>query len=440
MWTKVSSQALRALERLRDAGYPAYLVGGCVRDLLRGVTPHDFDMTTAALPEEIKAVFSDMRVAETGIRHGTVTVLMDAVPLEITTFRTDGAYSDGRHPDSVRFTRTLEEDLRRRDFTVNAMALSPDAGVCDPFGGMEDLQNRIIRAVGDPEERFREDALRILRGARFAASLDFDVERSTADAMLRLAPLLEKVSAERISSEFVRLLCGEGVERILKDFRELIAFFIPEIRPCFDFDQKTPHHCFDVYTHTVKVVAATPPDPTLRLAAFFHDIGKPAAFTCKDGRGHFRGHPEISAEIAETVMRRLRMEKKRIRDVCFLVREHDCLLKKTENASLRLLQRMPNALLDPLMHLMRADAVAKTDPAPSLARVEQLRDELWEIIRNSPCLTVKDLAVGGKELLELGIPAGKQVGDTLDMLLELVIDGVLQNSKQAITEYLMKNR
>lgn len=435
---KIPGQVLDALERLQHAGYPAYLVGGCVRDLLRGETPHDFDITTAALPEETKAVFSDLHVAETGIKHGTVTVLLDKYPLEITTFRTDGTYSDGRHPDTVRFTRTLEEDLRRRDFTVNAMALSPASGLVDPFRGRDDLTEGIIRCVGDPEARFREDTLRILRGTRFASCLDFKIEPSTADTIHRLTPLLKNVSIERISAEFVRLLCGTGVERVLTHFRELIAFFVPEIRPTFDFDQKTPHHCFDVYTHTVKVVAATPPEPVLRLAAFFHDIGKPAAFTCKNGKGHFHGHPGISAMIAETVMHRLHMERKLIRDVVLLVKEHDCLLKKTENGALRLLQRMPNKLLDPLLFLMRADASAKTAPAPSLARVEKLGAELSEILRNAPCLTVKDLAIGGKELLELGIPEGKQIGEMLDTLLNLVIDGVLQNSKEAIVHYVLK--
>ncbi len=438
MWTKVAHQALTALEKLEGAGYESYLVGGCVRDLLRGETPHDADLTTSALPEQTKAVFSAYPVIETGIRHGTVTVLIDGVPLEITTFRTEGTYSDGRHPDEVKFTRTLQEDLRRRDFTVNAMAMSPRTGVVDPYGGMQDLQNKVIRCVGDPYKRFSEDALRILRAARFASTLDFEIEEETARAMHELTPLLAKVSAERISAELIKLLCGVGVHRVLTEFREIVAFIVPEIRESFGFLQQNKHHCYDVYTHTVGVVSYVPPEPVLRLAAFFHDIGKPRAFHIKEnGRGSFRGHPAIGEQIARDVMHRLKLPNAILRDVCILVREHDYLLQN-EHGALELLRRLPNDLLDPLMHLMRADALAKASPQESLVKVEHLRDGLWELIRQSPALHVSDLAIDGKALLSLGVPEGKAVGKMLEYLLEQVIDGKVQNTTESLAQCVLK--
>ncbi len=438
MWTKVAREALTALEKLEQAGFESYLVGGCVRDLLRGETPHDADLTTAALPEQTKAVFSAYPVIETGVRHGTVTVLINGVPLEITTFRTEGTYSDGRHPDEVKFTRTLQEDLRRRDFTVNAIAMSPRTGAVDPYGGTDDLQKKIIRCVGDPYERFSEDALRILRAARFASTLDFEIEEETARAMHELTPLLARVSAERIAAELIKLLCGVGVHRVLMQFRELVAFIVPELRDSFGFEQRTKHHCYDVYTHTVGVVSYTPPEPVLRLAAFFHDIGKPRAYHIKEnGRGSFRGHPDVSEQIARDVMHRLKLSNAIIRDVCILVREHDYLLQN-EHGALNLLRRLPNDLLDPLMHLMRADALAKAAPQESLAKVEHLRDGLWELIRQSPALHVRDLAIGGKDLQKLGVPEGKAIGKTLEWLLEQVIDGKVQNTRETLAQCVLK--
>lgn len=438
-----------ALQRLENAGHAAYLAGGCVRDLLRGVTPHDYDLTTDALPEEIMEVFSGFPVIPTGLKHGTVTVLLGGLPLEITTFRTDGTYSDGRRPDSVRFTRTIEEDLRRRDFTVNAMAWSPVRGLADPYGGQKDLQNRLLRCVGNPEERFTEDALRILRGARFAACLGFAVEEETERAMLRLTPTLAKVSAERIYAEFLRLLCGQDVERVLLRYRELLAFFLPELRPCFDFEQHTRHHCYDVYTHIVKVVAAVPPEPTLRLAALFHDIAKPSCFFLQDGKGHFRkgpaqghfpNHPERGAEVSETVLRRLRAEKKRIREVRTLIRMHDAYLKTTPaEAAPDLLRTVPSALVGPLLDLMEADAKAKADPEGSLAHVRALREAVESLKAQDPCLSLRDLAIDGDVLLSMGVPSGPEMGKLLRELLDRVSRGELENTREALSDA-VKNR
>lgn len=436
----IPSPVAEALERLESAGYAAYLAGGCVRDLLRGVPPHDYDLTTDALPEETMKVFSGFPVIPTGLKHGTVTVLLDSHPLEITTFRTDGTYSDGRRPDSVRFTRTIEEDLRRRDFTVNAMAWSPRRGLADPYGGREDLQNRLLRSVGAPEERFSEDALRILRGARFASCLGFAVEEETERAMLRLTPTLKRVSVERISAEFLRLLCGQDAERVLVRYRELMAFFLPELRPCFDFDQHTRHHCYDVYTHTVKVVAAVPPTTTLRLAALFHDIAKPSCFVLQEGKGHFPGHPEQGAAVSETVLRRLRVEKKRIRDVSLLICMHDAYLKRSPaEGAPELLRAVPPDLVGSLLDLMEADAKAKADPVTSLAHVRALREATESLKAQDPCLSLKDLAVHGDDLLAMGVPPGPELGKLLEELLEKVFRGELENTREALLQA-VKNR
>ena len=427
MWTDLPSQVTEALERLNSHGRQGFLVGGCVRDILRGVKPTDYDLTTSATPEEVKKLFSDKNVVETGIRHGTVTVFANHLPLEITTFRTESTYSDGRHPDGVTFAPTLEEDLSRRDFTVCAMAWSPKTGLVDLYGGREDLEKGIIRCVGEPSRRFAEDALRLLRGARFASPLDFTVEEATGAAMLEEIPLLAHISMERIASEFTKLLCGKGAKRILSEYRELIAFFLPEIRPAFDFDQRSPHHLYDVYTHTLQVVAAMPADPTLRLAAFFHDLGKPR--TAEGGR--FPGHPGVSAELAEEAMNRLRMEKKLIRRVTALIREHDTLLRKWDTPRiLRLLSRITPELALPLLTLMEGDAAAKANPEVYLSAAKERRAAVEAVLESSPCLSVSSLAIGGKELLEAGIPAGEEVGKTLQLLLEGVFDGKWQNTRE----------
>lgn len=436
MWTDLPFQVTEALERLNSNGHQGFLVGGCVRDVLRGVTPTDYDLTTSATPEEVKKLFIDQNVVETGIRHGTVTVFSQHLPLEITTFRTESTYSDGRHPDGVTFASTLEEDLSRRDFTVCAMAWSPKTGLVDLFGGREDLQKGLIRCVGDPARRFREDALRILRGARFASTLDFTVEEATKTAMLESIPLLAHISMERIAVEFTKLLCGKGAKKVLSEYRELIAFFLPEIRPAFDFDQESPYHLYDVYTHTLQVVEAMPPDPMLRLAAFFHDLGKPQT---ADG-GRFKGHPEAGARLAEEAMNRLRMEKKLIRRVKTLIREHDTLLRKWDTPRiLRLLARITPELAQPLLTLMEGDAAAKANPEVYLSAAKERRAAVEAVLESNPCLSVSGLAIGGKELLELGVPAGEEVGKALQFLLEGVFDGKWQNTREDLL-FVLKNQ
>lgn len=291
---------VRLIRTLNEAGYEAYAVGGCVRDALLGRQPNDWDLTTSALPEQIKACFANRRVIETGIKHGTVTVLDGGVPYEITTYRLDGAYSDHRRPDSVEFVSDLKEDLRRRDFTVNAMACHPETGVVDLFGGQDDLRAGIIRCVGEPEHRFTEDALRILRALRFASTYDFAIAPATGRAALKLAPTLQNVSPERIFVELKKLLCGKGARRVLAEYSDILFTIFPALAPMRGCAQNNPHHAYDVWTHTLIALENAPADPVYRLTMLFHDSGKPAAHTVgEDGYDHFKGHPAISRNIAE---------------------------------------------------------------------------------------------------------------------------------------------
>lgn len=438
----VPPQALTALSRLRAAGYQAYLVGGCVRDALRGVAPTDFDLTTSARPEETEAVFAGERLIETGLRHGTVTVLLEGLPLEITTFRVDGTYSDARRPDAVRFTPSLTEDLARRDFTVNAMAWSPETGVVDPFGGQADLAAGLIRCVGDPERRFTEDALRILRALRFSATLDFALDGRTAEALRRLAPRLEKVSAERSFSELCKLICGPGAKRVLLDFPEVLGVPVPEMLPMRGFDQRNRHHCYDLLTHTAVALAATPPRVELRLAAWFHDLGKPAVFRLDEhGEGHFLGHPARSAAMTEEILTRLRASRALREYVTELVRLHDRQIEETETAVRRALSQLGEQLFFDLLLLKRADNLAQApeyrDRQRSYDRIEALARD---INAKDACLSLRDLAVNGRDLLDLGYSPGPALGETLQELLDLVLRGELPNEKDALLRYAMERK
>ncbi len=394
------------LRRLNDAGFAAWFVGGCVRDALLGRTPGDFDVATDALPEQVQAVFADRRVIPTGLRHGTVTVLLEQRAFEITTFRREAAYSDHRHPDSVSFTSSLEEDLARRDFTVNAMAWHPEHGLFDPFGGREDCEAGVIRCVGEPELRFREDALRILRALRFSSVLGFPIAPQTAAAAVLCRELLNFVSAERVAAELVKLLCGGDVLRVLLDFPEVLGVPVPELLPMLDFDQRNPHHCWDVYRHTALVTAAVPPEPALRLAALLHDAGKPACFRLDaQGVGHFYGHAEQSEILADRILRRLRLDRATAERVLRLVRLHDLpVLPPEEKTVKRLLNRLGEEDFFRLMALKRADNLAQhpdyRDRQQSYDRIEALARQILE---SRACFSLKDLAVSGRDLLALGM-------------------------------------
>lgn len=310
---------------LDAAGYEAFLVGGAVRDYVRDGSPaKDWDITTNALPEQVEAVFSEYHLIETGLKHGTVTVVIDHEPIEITTYRIDGDYSDHRHPDSVSFTRSLKDDLERRDFTMNALAYSPKDGVVDLVGGKTDIENGIVRCVGDPDRRFQEDGLRMLRALRFASVYGTEIDEATASAIHRNKSLLRDIAAERIQSELTKMLCGPGVAAILKEFADVIAVAIPEIRPMFGFEQRNPHHNKDIWNHTILVVDSITPAPVLRWAALLHDIGKPSCFSIgADGVGHFFGHAETSTTFAEVILSRLRFDNTGRERILRLIRYHD---------------------------------------------------------------------------------------------------------------------
>jgi len=428
-----------ALSLLEDSGHEAYVVGGCVRDALMGKTPDDYDICTSATPAETEAVFSDYRLIETGLKHGTVTVLIENTPLEITTFRTESGYSDGRHPDSVSFTRTLADDLSRRDFTVNAMAYSPKTGIVDPYGGQKDLADGTLRCVGDPSLRFSEDALRIVRCVRFASVLAFDVERQTADAARSLAPRLSMVSAERIAAELKKALLGNRFCDILLEFSAVFGEFLPELLPCVGYDQNNPHHDFDLLTHLGKTVQHLPGDPILRLAGLLHDIGKPSTqFADDNGISHYYGHAAKSADMAETILKRLKLSNAETRRIVTLIRHHDGVIEENERAVKRKISKLGEPLFFDLLAIQRADHLAqKTDPSFRMSHDDELFRIAHDVISNSECLTQKQLAVNGHDMVELGLQ-GAAIGKMLTQLLDAVLNGEVDNEKNALLAYASK--
>ena len=426
---------MHALRRLNEAGYEAYVVGGCVRDSLLGKEPQDWDITTNALPAQTQATFSDCRTIETGIAHGTVTVLCDGMPLEITTYRIDGEYTDGRRPDSVTFSTSLREDLRRRDFTINALAYHPDEGVIDHFSGLADLDAGRICCVGEPNLRFTEDALRIARALRFSATLGFQIEKVTAAAVHKLAPLLRKVSVERIATEIKKMLCGENVRQVLLVYPDVLTVMLPELQPMMGLQQENPYHHLSVYEHTVETVTAVPATPTLRLTMLFHDAGKPNCYT-RDLQGfdHFRGHPPISAAIAEQTLERLHFDRQTVHDVKKLILHHDDTLSITDKALKRLLNRMGPELAPLLVDVQKADVWGQHPDKRDdrLIFLDSLKDHLYELIEQNACYSVKGLAITGEDLLKLGYSAGPKIGNTLKLLLDAVIDDTCPNEPNSL--------
>ena len=423
------------LERLEDAGFRAWAVGGCVRDACLGIMPHDFDLCTDALPERIQAVFPDRELVLAGVKHGTVGVVTPGGVVEITTLRTEGDYRDGRHPQWVKFVPELREDLLRRDFTINAMAWNPREGLQDPFGGREDLQKGILRAVGDPERRFREDALRILRGVRFAARFGLTVEENTLAAMEALAPLMDSLSRERVFGELCALLPGITAEELIR-FAPVITGAIPELKDMVGFDQHSPHHAYDLYTHTAHVVGAVPGDLKLRWAALLHDVGKISTFTLDEtGRGHFYSHAAMSAEAADEILRRLKAPTALRERVTILIRHHMTRLEEDK----KLLKRRVRALgwdtMEELLQLQEADMRSKGTGEPQdFDQFRRIRVLLEEIRAENACLTLKDLAVNGQDMLALGLK-GPQIGKTLNALLDAVLEERLPNDREALLRY-----
>lgn len=425
-----------AINLLQSAGFEAYAVGGCVRDSLLGKTPNDWDITTSAKPEDTKSVFADFHCIDTGIKHGTVTVVIDGEPLEITTFRLDGEYEDNRHPKSVTFTSNLGADLGRRDFTVNAMAYSKMTGTVDLFGGQNDLKNKIIRCVGDPDRRFNEDALRILRALRFASALDFEIEEKTAQSLLKNRALLGNISEERIAKELLKLVCGKGAKRILTDFAPVLFEILPELQPMYKNSHDNPHHCYDIYEHTLIAVESIDPEPTLRFAMLLHDCGKPAVKKFdENGVAHFYGHQRISAEISAQILARLKVSNKFRDEILFLVSNHDRweLYENTKKMPRYLSKFGLDGVLN-LLKVMRADVLAQSpEYRYRLDQIADAEETAKKLAAQKPCLSLSELQINGRTLMDIGIPQGRKLGAVLAQLLDEVIDGVTKNTQEALT-------
>ena len=430
--------AKKIIDRLAENGYECYAVGGCVRDSLRGIEPHDWDFTTSAKPDDIERVFGDHKTVSIGKKYGTIAVILDGRPYEITTYRVDGGYSDSRHPDEVEFSTSLADDLSRRDFTVNAMAYNERDGLVDLYGGQKDLEFGVIRCVGDPEKRFAEDALRMLRALRFASTLGFSIENATSEAILRLRRSLSDIAFERISAEFLKLLCGDKAGFVLRRYRTVIAVFIPELMGTFDFEQNNKHHNRDVYRHMVAATNNIRPDPILRMTMLLHDIGKPMAQTVdKKGVCHYRNHQTIGAAMAEGILRRLCLPSAFIHEVCTLIRWHDERMTPDPAVVKGVLRTLGPELTEKLYEVQHADILAQSmyQREEKLSNLEAVHELTRKIIESGECYDLKSLAVSGVDLLHMGFRSGSVIGEALDTLLDKVITGELPNEKAALLEY-----
>lgn len=433
-------KAEHLMDLLETDGYEAYEVGGCVRDMIMNRRCSDIDITTSAFPDETERILekNNIQFFETGLKHGTVTAVLDGENFEITTYRVDGAYSDSRHPESVLFVRNIEEDLSRRDFTVNAVAYNPKKGFVDLFGGRADIENKRIRAVGDPDKRFCEDALRIMRAIRFSSVLGFNIEEETKKALFKNKELLLHISAERIFTELSKLLLGDNVYTVLVEYREILAVVIPEISACFDFPQRTKWHLYDVWRHTCKTVEASPKDLGLRLTMLLHDIGKPYSRTTDDrGVDHFKGHQAVSADLARNVLKRLKISKALYDRVMCLIPIHDMHIGiHRKNVKRWLFELGEERLLD-LVYVKRADKMGQNPEmtGQELANLEITEELIHSIIEEGEAFTVKDLAVNGFDLMSLGF-TGKEIGCRLDDILTKVISEEIENNRDAILTYL----
>ncbi|MDD5966260.1 MAG: CCA tRNA nucleotidyltransferase [Blautia sp.] len=422
---------------LEENGFEAYAVGGCIRDSLLGRTPNDWDITTSALPEQVKALFK--KTIDTGIQHGTVTILLDKEGYEVTTYRLDGEYEDSRHPKEVTFTALLSEDLKRRDFTINALAYNEKEGLVDLFGGQKDMEEKVIRCVGDPLERFTEDALRILRAVRFAAQLGFSIEERTQEAIGILAGNLEHISAERIQAELVKLAVSPHPEELYTAYETGITrVILPELDVTMETEQKNPHHCHTVGAHLIESMRMIEPDKVLRLAMLLHDIGKPVVrSTGEDGVDHFFGHADVSAQMAHDILKRLKFDNDTLYTVEKLIAYHDYRPEISERAVRRFLNKTGKELFPLILKVQRADIAAQSDyqraeKEERLKEVELLAEKIFE---ENQCFSLKDLAVSGRDLIDDGMEPGKQLGEVLSELLGEVLRDPAHNTKEYLLEY-----
>ena len=420
------------INALEQAGFQAWAVGGCVRDSLLGLTPNDYDLCTDALPDQTEQVFAGHPLILNGKKHGTVGVILDKTVVEITTFRTEGNYKDNRHPEWVTFVPEIQKDLARRDFTVNAMAFSPTRGFADPFGGREDLEKKVLRAVGDPAARFREDSLRILRGARFAVKYQLTPDPATESAMRDLAPLMENLARERVFDELCKLIPLANAQDLLR-FAPVITQVIPELTPQLGYDQNNHHHIYDLFTHTVQVTAAVPPQLHLRWAALLHDLGKPATRTTDEkGEAHYHGHAAVSTEMANRILLRLKSSTLLREQVELLVDKHMVWFPEDKKVIRRWISRLGYEMFTDLITFQEADCTATgTSGEKETVHFARIRQMMEEIRTENSCLTLKDLAVNGHDLMALGI-RGKAIGETLNRLLNLVMEDAVPNEKEAL--------
>lgn len=422
------------IHTIQAAGFEAYAVGGCVRDSILGRVPDDWDITTSAKPEDIKKLFK--RTIDTGIEHGTVTVMLEAEGFEVTTYRIDGEYEDSRHPREVTFTSNLREDLRRRDFTINAMAYNDEVGLVDIFEGISDIEKKIIRCVGDAKERFTEDALRMMRAVRFSAQLGYSIDEGTKEAIKELAPTLQKISAERVQVELVKLVTSNNPDYLKIAYETgITAIVLPEFDLCMETEQKNPHHMYSVGEHTLWSMKYVERDKVLRLAMLFHDMGKPEAITTDDkGIHHFHGHNELSSQITREVLRRLRFDNDTIHKVERLVYFHDYRPALTDKSVRRFVAKIGKDLFPLYILVQTADVKAQSDykKEEKLHNIETVNNIFLGILEREECLCLKDLAVTGKDLIDLGIKPGKEIGEILNHLLEMVLENPVLNEKEIL--------
>lgn len=434
---RLPENVAKALEKLENAGYEAYVVGGCVRDSIMGRKISDWDICTSALPDDTIEIFKNEKTIPTGIKHGTVTVLMDGTPLEITTFRSESGYSDSRRPDSVQFGVSLEEDLSRRDFTCNAIAYSEKRGIVDPFGGEQDIKNKIIRAVGNPEERFSEDALRIMRALRFSSVLGFNIEPATSKALHKKRGMLNNIAGERIFTELKKLVCGQNMGQVIREYHKVLNVVIPGLSKLNGFDQKSPYHTKDILGHTIDVMENVEPTPILRLAALFHDFGKPDKFFMgDDGRGHFYSHEPHGAYILGRVWPRLKPDSETKNRVTNLVRLHHLNITPVAVVARRRIRKYGADFLRDLLCLMKADAAAHTPDSAErrLERILEFEKLFEQALESNDCCTLNQLAVRGGDIIDLGVHQGKLIGEILDELLTEVIENEIPNEREILLE------
>lgn len=437
---KFNEKALFIVNELIHNGYDSYIVGGCVRDSLMGKVPHDWDVCTSALPEQVKEIFSGYRIIDTGLKHGTVTILIDDESFEVTTFRVESGYSDKRHPDKVEFVKSIYEDLARRDFTINAIAYNPVVGYVDPYGGRLDIQSGLIKCVNNPVDRFIEDPLRILRAIRFYCQLGFRIDNSTSYGMRAVREGIRDISYERISSELKKMIVYPGFDGILLAYADIITEVIPEFRDCIGFQQKNSYHIYDVYEHIVKALKyCCSSDYITRFAILFHDIGKPHSYQDgDDGYRHFLGHPTVSASMTETILRRMRFDNESISKIVELVSYHDATLVPSKKHIRRWLNKIGEEQFRRLIDIKIADLDAHKIVSSSTERRDnflKVRDILNEILKEESCFSIKDLAINGRDLIVIGVNPGPKMGEILNTLLDKVMGDELENTRDSLLNF-----